>query len=114
MERGRHATTHRAPITTVSPHISLTTRIKTSSELIGTASGVNKRLRACGLLLTLAIGCARAHTASAPTPAGDRVSSLITATASSRAMLDSAVLELYRTSGDTSASAVAHSRELRK
>ena len=29
-------------------------------------------------------------------------------------MLDSAVLELYRASGDTSASAVAHSRQLRK
>jgi hypothetical protein len=115
MERGHHATTRRARITTVSPRVSLTTRIKTSSELIGTASGVNKRLRACVLLLTVAIGCAKAHTASVPTPAiADRVSYLIAAAASSRATLDSAVLELYRTSGDTSSLAIARSRQLRK
>jgi hypothetical protein len=53
--------------------------------------------------------------ASVPKPAiADRVSYLITVAAWSRATLDSSVLELYRTSGDTSASAVAHSRLLRK
>ena len=76
---------------------------------------MNKGLRACVLLLTAAIGCAKAATAFVPAPAiADRVSYLITAAASSRATLDSAVLELYRTSGDTSASAVARSRQLRK
>jgi hypothetical protein len=99
----------------VLPHVNRTTRIRTSSELIGTAPAVNKRLRGFGLILTVAIGCAKAHTASVPTPEiGDRVSNLIAAIASSRATLDSAVLELYRTSGDTSTSAVARSRQLRK
>ena len=83
---------------------------------------MNKRLHACGLFLTAAIGCATHQSASVPTPAStnvtrnvaDRVSYLITAVTSSRATLDSAVLELYRTSGDTSASALARSRQLRK
>ena len=44
----------------------------------------------------------------------DRVSSLITVVASNRVMLDSVVLALFRISGDTSASAVARSRQLRK
>src|SRR5438270_13230005 len=76
---------------------------------------MNKRLCACGLLLTVAIGCARDHTASVPTPAiADRVSYLLTIAASSRATLDSTVLDLYRASVDTSASNVARSRQLRK
>jgi hypothetical protein len=67
------------------------------------------------LFLTAAIGCAKHPSASAPTPAiADNVSYLINSVASSRATLDSAVLELYRTSGDTSAPAVARSRQLRK
>ena len=77
--------------------------------------GLNTRLRGCGLLITAVAGCATAHTASVPRPAiTDRVSWLITTVASSRARLDSAVFELYRTSGDTSASALARSRQLRK
>jgi hypothetical protein len=74
-----------------------------------------ERLRACGLLLTVAIGCAKPHTSSVPTAAiADRVSYLITAAASSRAKLDSEVLELYRTSGDMTSSAIARSQQLRK
>ena len=81
---------------------------------------MNKGVRACGLFLTAAIGCAKHPPASVPTPAtatraiADIVSYLITSVASSRATLDSAVLQLHRTSGDTSASAVARSRQLRK
>jgi hypothetical protein len=44
----------------------------------------------------------------------DRVSFLTTAVVTSRARLDSAVLELHGTSGDTSSSAVNRSRQLRK
>ena len=99
----------------VSLHASRTTRIKTSSELTATAAAVNKRLRAFGLILTAAIGCVKTQAASVPAPAiADRVSDLIATTASSRATLDSTVLELYRTSGDTSASGLARSRQLRK
>jgi hypothetical protein len=43
----------------------------------------------------------------------DRVSFLTTAVVRSRARLDSAVLELHRTSGDTSSSAITRSRQLR-
>jgi len=83
---------------------------------------MNKELYACSLFLTAVTGCATHQAASVPTPASatptraiaERVSYLITAAASSRAMLDSAVLELYRTFGDTSASAVARSRQLIK
>jgi hypothetical protein len=82
---------------------------------------MNKRVRACGLFLTAAIGC-KTPPASVPTPAtasatraiADIVSHLITSVTSSRATLDSAVLQLHRTSGDTSAAAVARSRQLRK
>ena len=82
---------------------------------------MDKWLCACGLFLGAAIGCAH-QPRSAPNPTTatatpaivDRVSSLITVAAASRATLDSAVLELYRTSGDTSAAAVARSLQLRK
>jgi hypothetical protein len=81
---------------------------------------MNKAVRACGLFLTAAIGCAKHPPASVPTPAtatqaiADNISHLIAAVALSRATLDSAVLQLHLTSGDTSASAVARSRQLRK
>jgi Protein of unknown function (DUF1353) len=83
---------------------------------------VNKAARSCGLFLIAATGCATHQLAAVPTPASatatrnvaERVSCLITAVTSSRATLDSAVLELYRTSGDTSASAIPRSRQLRK
>lgn len=82
---------------------------------------MNKALRVSSLFFTVVTGCATHQPATAPTPAGatatrnvaDRVSRLITAVTSSRATLDSEVLEVYRTSGDTSASAIARSRQLR-
>ena len=76
---------------------------------------MNKSVRACGLFLAAAIGCAKHPSASAPTPAvGDNVSFLINSVASSRAKLDSGVLQLHSTSGDTSADAIVRSRQLRK
>jgi len=79
---------------------------------------MKKRIRACGLFLVAAMGCAQQHAASVPTPAtqaiADTVFHLITAVASSRAALDSAVTQLHRISGETSAPAVARSRQLRK
>lgn len=82
----------------------------------------NKRLRAYGLLLMATIACTphqQGAVATHPDAGGareiaNRVSLLTTAVITSRARLDSAVLELHRTSGDTSPSAVARSRELRK
>ena len=82
---------------------------------------MNKALRACGLFLSAATGCATHQLASGPSAASaaatrnvaERVSDLITAVTSSRVTLDSAVFLLYSTSGDTSASAVARSRRLR-
>jgi hypothetical protein len=68
--------------------------------------------RACAALLFIAIGCAKPHPSSAPTP--DRVSYLIAAVASSRATLDSAVMEIHRVSGDTSSPSVARSRHTRQ
>src|SRR6476661_5300807 len=76
---------------------------------------MSKGVRACGLFLAVAIGCAQHPSASAPTPAiAGNVSYLINSVASSRATLDSAVQQLHRTSGDTSASAVARSRQFRR
>jgi hypothetical protein len=64
------------------------------------------------VVVLIAIGCAKSHPSSAPTP--DRVSYLIAALASSRATLDSAVMEIHRVSGDTSSSSVALSRRIRQ
>ena len=80
-----------------------------------------RRLRACGLLLA-ALACTphQPGAVATPPPAGvareiaDRVSFLTTAVITSRARLDSAVLELHRVSGDTSPPAVARLRQLRK
>jgi hypothetical protein len=74
------------------------------------------------LLLTAIIACAPQQPGSVATlpDAGvtraiaDRISFLTTALVMSRARLDSVVLELHRTSGDTSPSAVARSRQLRR
>jgi hypothetical protein len=67
------------------------------------------------VLFIAVIGCAKTPAASAPSPEiADRFSYLITAVGSSRAALDSAVLDLYRTSDDTSASGAARSRQLRR
>lgn len=79
-------------------------------------------LRAWHLLLTATIACAPHRPGSDAThpDAGaaraiaERVSFLTTAVVTSRARLDSAVLELHRTSGDTSSSAIAGSRQLRR
>lgn len=81
----------------------------------------NEGLRACGLFLIGAIACATPQPASvaarpdlgAARELADRIASLTTAVVTSRARLDSAVLELHRTSGDTSSSAVTRSRQLR-
>ena len=76
---------------------------------------MSKRLRSSVLFVVAAIGCATHQPNTLPAPANaGRVSYLIAAVNSSRATLDSTVLELYRTAGDTSASAVARSRQLRK
>jgi len=81
-----------------------------------------KGFRAWGLLITAAIACTTHNAGSVQTrpDAGatraiaERISFLTTAVAMSRARLDSAVLELHRTAGDKSASAVARSLQLRK
>ena len=76
---------------------------------------MSQRLRGTMLFVVAAIGCARHQPNTVPAPANaDRVSYLMAAVNSSRATLDSAVLELYRTSGDTSTSSLAWSRQLRK
>lgn len=63
---------------------------------------MSKRLRTSVLLVVAAIGCATQQPSNLPTPANvDRISYLIAAVNSSRARLDSAVVELYRASGDT-------------
>src|SRR5687768_12540340 len=76
----------------------------------------NNRLRAGCFFLIVTAACTARHPATAPTGtrAADRVSLLTAAVTSSRARLDSALLEIHRTSGETSAPAVARSRELRK
>ena len=72
-----------------------------------------------GLFLLATIACSTPNPGSvAPRPAAtgeiaDRISLLTASVATSRARLDSAVLELHRTSGDASPSAVARSRQLR-
>ena len=81
-----------------------------------------KSKRACAPLLLAALACTphQPGTVATRPDAGttraiaDRVSFLTTAVIASRARLDSAVLELHRASGDTSPSAVARSRQLRK
>jgi hypothetical protein len=73
---------------------------------------MNKGTRVYAVFVFFSIGCAKSHPSSAPTP--DRVSSLIAAVASSRATLDSVVMEIHRVSGDTSSSSVARSRNLRQ
>jgi len=78
--------------------------------------------RGWGLFITAAIACtthnprsaATNPDAGAPRAIADRVSFLTTAVATSRGRLDSAVLELHRTAGDTSPSVVAKSRQLRR
>jgi hypothetical protein len=74
-----------------------------------------------GLFLFATIACSPQNpgsvgtrpTAGAAREIADRVSFLTTAVSTSRARLDSAVLDLHRISGDTSSSAAARSRQLR-
>ncbi len=72
----------------------------------------NRGLLAVILLLSVTIGCAK-HYPSAVGEATDVVSSLTSAVAVSRARLDSVVQDIHSTSGDTSSSVIARSRQLR-
>lgn len=77
--------------------------------------------QASALFLTTTIACTTHQPGAVATrpdvdarrAVADRISFLTTAVATGRARLDSAVLELHRTSGDTSSSAFARSRQLR-
>lgn len=80
---------------------------------------MSKRVFACVLVATT-IGCTtqRGGPGRSPSTATDestaRVSSLANAVARSRASLDATILELHRTSGETSPAVVARSRDLRR
>ncbi|HEY0243445.1 MAG TPA: DUF1353 domain-containing protein [Gemmatimonadaceae bacterium] len=80
---------------------------------------MRRRILAC-LWAAILAGCARNPPASgttSPVPdaraIAERVSHLIVAVATSRAQLDSTVLEIHRMAGDASSSAISRSRELR-
>ena len=74
----------------------------------------SKRHLACGLLLTASVGCAKNYPATTlPGTATDGLSSLTDVVALTRARLDSTVVEIHRTSGDTSRSSAARSRQLK-
>jgi hypothetical protein len=74
----------------------------------------SQRHLACALLLTASVGCAKQYPAATlPSPVSDNFSSLTGALATTRARLDSTVLEIHRTSGDTSRSSAARSRQLK-
>jgi len=73
-----------------------------------------KRLLACGLLLTAGVGCAKhSPVATLPGTATDNLSALTSVVAITRARLDSTVLDIHRTSGDTSRASAARSRQLK-
>jgi hypothetical protein len=68
------------------------------------------------LLVATSMACASPRRPAPAAPEGSigSISPLVTAVAFSREKLDSAVLEIHRISGDTSRSALAQSRQLRK
>ena len=76
----------------------------------------NRSIGAFCLLLSATAGCAKHHPSSPvarPGVADDTISNLTAAVATSRARLDSVVLESHRTSGDASSSAADRSRRLK-
>ena len=74
----------------------------------------NQRFFAFALLLAASAGCAKQYPVpTVPGTAIDNLSSLTSALAITRARLDSTVLEIHRTSGDSSKASAARSRQLR-
>lgn len=72
---------------------------------------MNRRRTPCALLLVFAFGCATSR--SAPLEPVDNLSPLASAVATTRARLDSLVVEIHRLSGDSTRSAIARSHQLR-